>query len=71
MFCADALVEVRDRQQRPLPGEVLGRRVVGVEGQVVDHPRLVAVEQFGEQPAAVDRQPVRLLPRVDRVLSTG
>ena len=63
----DALVEVRDGEDRPLPGEVRRRRVVGREPQVGDEAGFVGVQQFGEDAAAVDREAVGLGPRVEWV----
>ena len=61
-------VVVREGHERALAGQVLGRRVVGVDDQVVDDPRLVAVDQLAQQAALEEGEAVLLLPGVDLVL---
>ena len=61
----NALVEHRDRHQRALTGKVLGARIVWCDLEIVDDPRLVAVDEFAEQSALENRQAVLLFPRVD------
>ena len=62
-----AHVEQRDGQQRPLTGQESLGRIAGRQVQVVDDAGLVVVHQVRDQPAGVDRQLLRLPPRVHRL----
>ena len=60
-----SLIEQRDRDERTVPGEELGRRIVGRDGKIVDHAWLVGVDQLAQHAARNDRELFGLLPRID------